>query len=525
MLVKFKVFRFDPSNDPQPYFESYEINTEKETTILDGLIYIKENLSKNLSFRMSCREGVCGSCAMRINKISRLACKTHVFDVIDESEVLIEQLDHLPLIKDLVVDIDPFFESLIHVRPWRIINYMEEDVPKPRKISPDKLEPVIEAKTCILCAACYSDCNVIDVDRTFLGPASLVKIARFMTDAWDSHEGRLRESIDLGLYKCPIDQECEIACPKGIKIRRGTVEWLRYQCATEGIGPLPVHQKLIQNVLDTGGAVPIQETPAIELFPEYIKEFEGEPQTQVVLFTGCIINRRQQDTCRAIIEIFQKNRVAVYLPKNQTCCGSPFLRTGQRDAMKPFVVKNLNLFNEFAAQGITHIVTSCSGCNSTFRFDYPKLADYDYGIPMNFEIYDIGEYLAKKIQLNTEDLKEMPIKLMYHYPCHIKASGLEEEIYLSLLRRIPGITLEEVSKSGLCCGGGGGVRSAFPQLADDLAVRRIEVAKEFGVSGLVTNCPFCIISFERVSSLKKEQGEDMGFEIYDFYHLFADAYR
>jgi len=526
MLVEFKVFRFDPSIDSQPYYESYKINAEKETKVLDGLIYIKENLSKSLSFRRSCREGACGSCTMRINKISRLACKTHIIEVLDKktNSVLIEPLDHLPIIKDLIVDIETFLQGISHVHPWRINDYSEENIEKPRIIDMNKLLKTIEAKTCILCGACYSDCNVIDVDRTFVGPAAMVKIARFMSDPCDLHDGRLRSAIDLGLFKCPIDQECEIACPRDIDIRRGIVEWLRYKCAKEGVGPLPTHRRLVENVLNTGGVVPVQKTPAFQLFPEYNKEFEGEPQAKVVLFTGCIINRRQQDTCRAIIDIFQKNRVIVHLPHTQTCCGSPFLRTGQKDSMKPFVEKNFSLFNEYAEKGIPHIVTSCSGCNSTFRFDYPKLAK-EYNIPINFEIYDIGEYMAKKIKLNTEGLKEISLKIMYHYPCHIKASKLEEEIYLDLIQKIPGITLEHVSKSGLCCGGGGGVRSAYPDIADKLALRRIEIAKEHGVKGLVTNCPFCIMSFERVLNLKEEKGEDMGFKIYDFYHLFSQAYK
>lgn len=524
MIVEFKVFRFDPSVDPEPRYGVYEIPAEKETTVLDGLIYIKEKLSKTLSFRRSCREGACGSCAMRINKISSLACKTHIFDVVNEKSVLVEPLDHFQVIRDLVVDLEPFFNGIRHIRPWRIANLLEDNVEKPRKIDMNEFLKTMEAKSCILCAACYSDCNVIDVDRTFIGPASLVKVARFVSDPWDSHDGRLREAIDLGLFKCPIDQECEIACPRGIDIRRGIIEWLRYQCVKEGLGPLPTHRQLVLNVINTGGVVPIQETPAFELFPEYNKEFDGDPQAQVVLFTGCIINRRQQDTCKAIIEIFQNNRVAVHLPKAQTCCGSPFMRTGQRDTMRPFVERNFNLFNEFAEKGIKHVVTSCSGCNSTFRFDYPKLAE-EYNIPMNFEIYDIGEYMAKIIDLNTKDLKETPIKLMYHYPCHIKASNLEEEIYIDLLNKIPRLELVDSPKSGLCCGGGGGVRSAYPKLSDVLAQRRIEIAKEFGVTGLVTNCPFCVISFERVLDMKKQQGEDMGFDLYDFYRLFADAYK
>lgn len=524
MLVEFKVFRFDPSIDPGPQYVRYEVPAEKDTTVLDGLIYIKDNLSKSLVFRRSCREGACGSCAMRINKISKLACKTHVFDIVKNNSILIEPLDHLQVIRDLVVDLEPFFDGIKHIRPWRIANILDDNTEKPRKTDMTEFLKTIEAKTCILCAACYSDCNVIDVDRTFIGPASLVKIARFISDPWDSHDGRLREALNFGLFKCPIDQECEIACPKDIDIRRGVVEWLRYQCAKEGLGPLPSHHQLVLNVINTGGVVPIQEAPAFELFSEFNKEFEGDPQAEVVLFTGCIINRRQQETCRAIIEIFQNNRVAVYMPKTQTCCGSPFMRTGQRDTMRPFVEKNFNLFNEFAEKGIKHIVTSCSGCNSTFRFDYPNLAK-EFNIPMNFEIYDIGEYMANMIDLNIKDLKETPLKLMYHYPCHIKASGLEEEIYINLLRKIPKLELVDAPKSGLCCGGGGGVRSAYPDLSDALAIRRIEVTKEFGVNGLVTNCPFCVISFNQVLNMKKEQGEDMGFELYDFYRLFADAYK
>ncbi len=523
ILVKFKIFRFDPSKDPKPRFEIFEVNAEKETTVLDGLIYIKEKLSKNLSFRRSCREGACGSCAMRINKISKLACKTHILDILNNDYILIEPLDHLPIIKDLVVDLEPFFHGISCVRPWRITNYIKDEK-KPRVTNMNEFLKTMEAKSCILCAACYSDCNVIDVDRTFVGPASLVKIARFISDPWDTPDGRLREAVDLGLFKCPIDQECEIACPKGIDIRRGIVEWLRYKCAQEGIGPLPSHRRLVENVLNTGGVVPVQNTPAFDIFPEYIKEFEGVPQSEVVLFTGCIINRRQQDTCKAIIEIFQNNRVAIHFPKKQTCCGSPFMRTGQRDTMKPFVERNFNIFNEYAERGIKHVVTSCSGCNSTFRYDYPQLAK-EYGIQIKFEIYDIGEYMAKMIDLNTKDLNENSLKIMYHYPCHIKAAGLLEEIYIELLSKIPGLELVDAPKSGLCCGGGGGVRSAYPKLSDDLALRRIEVAKDFGVKGLVSNCPFCIISFERVLNLMKEQDEDIGFKIYDFYRLFANAYK
>jgi fumarate reductase (CoM/CoB) subunit B len=522
--VKLTVYRFNPETDTEPRYQNFDLNVAEDTTVLEALLYIKENIDESLTFRSSCRMGQCGSCAVRINKRAGLACKTFVKDVLVDGSLLVEPLDHLEVIRDLVVNLEPFFQSIRAVRPWRITDLTVGEFRGIPKIPPQDLEQMIENKQCILCAACYSDCNVIDVDRTFLGPAALVEICRFICDPLDASEGRLREAVDQGLFKCPVDQECEVACPRKIDIRRSVVEYLRYRSVVEGVGPLPQHRAIVQSVLETGGSVPVIDTPAIDLFPEYIKNFEGEPQDEIVLFTGCIINRRQQPVAKAIIDIFQNNRVAVHLPKGQTCCGSPFMRTGQRDSMKPFVTKNFTIFNEYAERGVKKVLTSCSGCNSTFRKDYPKLAK-EYGIPINFEIYDVGEYMERKIKLNTEDLKPIKVRLMYHYPCHIMASGLEEEIYLNLIQKIPGVELVRVPKSGWCCGGGGGVRSAFPELADRLAARRIEIAQAFGVNGLVTNCPFCMLQFKRVLEQKEKKGEAVGFNLYDFYQLFADAYK
>ncbi len=522
--VKLRVFRFNPELDGEPHYDDYDLEVDENTTVLDALLYVKENVDGTLTFRSSCRMGQCGSCAVRINKRAGLACKTYVHEVAKDGVVLVEPLDHLPVIKDLVVNLDQFFESIKAVRPWRIPASVGGEVGGMPKIPADELEKMIENKQCILCAACYSDCNVVDVDRSFVGPAALVEACRFICDPLDSHDGRLRELVDLGLFKCPVDQECEVACPRRIDIRRGVVEYLRTRSVEEGIGPLPQHKGMVECVLNTGGSVPIVETPATELYPEYVKTFEGEPQDEVVLYLGCIINRRLQGTAKAIIEILQRNRVAVHLPKGQVCCGSPFMRTGQRAVMKPFVTRNFNIFNEYAERGVEKVLTSCSGCNSTFRKDYPKLAE-EYGIPIKFEIYDVGEYMAKKIKINTRDLHAVNVSLMYHYPCHIMASGLEEEIYLNLLEKIPGVELVRVPKSGWCCGGGGGVRAAYPELADKLAARRIEIAEEFGVKGLVTNCPFCILQFRRVLELKREKGEEVGFQLYDFYELFANSYR
>ncbi len=518
--VKLSVFRYDLSSDEKPHYETYTVPWRHGLTVLDALNHIKEHMDSSLSFRQGCRSAICGSCSLRVDKRGCLACRTRVTK---GTHITVDPLNHFKVLRDLVVDLEPFYERIRQVQPYLVRNNTVPVTEKDMIILPDVLKEAKNLRECILCGSCYSDCNTLDVENTFCGPAALIKALRFAADPRDKNEGRVAQVVELGLYKCPVDQECEFACPKEIKIRRGTIERLRYLAVKKGHAPLPDHKRLINSVLETGGVVPIKSSPATEIFPEYIRDFDGDPVGEVLLFLGCIINRRRQNVARAIINILQKNRIAVHLPKKVTCCGSPFLRIGQRDSMRPFVENNFNIFNEYAASGVTDVLTSCSGCNSTFRHDFPRLAG-EFKIPMNFKIYDVGEYMYEKIDLNTGDLKLMKIRGMYHYPCHIKASDLAEEIYIDLIQKIPGIELVKVPRSGYCCGGGGGVRAAFPNLADKLAIRRIELAKDSGIDTLITNCPFCIISFERVLQLKEEAGEKMSFKVIDFYEMFSKAY-
>ncbi|MCU0861276.1 MAG: heterodisulfide reductase-related iron-sulfur binding cluster, partial [Methanomassiliicoccales archaeon] len=489
----------------------------------DALNHVKDEIDGTLCFRQSCRAAICGSCALRVNKRSCLACRTRITPSMAAEVIVIDPLSHFHVIRDLVVDMEPFYERLRQVQPYLVRDNTSPATSEGVRMDPLALAESKAMRDCILCGACYSDCNVLDVESSFLGPAAIVSALRFAKDPRDINTGRAAQAIELGLYKCPVDQECEFACPKDIRIRREGIERLREMAVRGGHGPMAEHKRLINSVITTGGVVCVTSKPATELYPEYIKEFEGDPQAEIVLFLGCIINRRKQSVARAIINIMQANRVAVHLPRRALCCGSPFMRIGQRPSIKPFVENNFTIFNRYAEQGIKHVLTSCSGCNSTFRHDFPTLAK-EFGIPMEFGVFDVGEYMVRRMQLNTKDLRHLGIKGMYHYPCHIKASGLEEEIYIDLMHRMPGVELVKVPRSGYCCGGGGGVRAAFPSLADKLALRRIEIAQESGVDTLITNCPFCVMSFERVLAQKEKAGERIDFRIIDFYEMFSEAY-
>jgi fumarate reductase (CoM/CoB) subunit B len=535
MQAVFRILRFNPDLDERPYYEDFEINVRDGMTVLDGLIEIKSRMDGSLTFRRSCRSGICGSCAVRVNHRAVLACKTQVLEAVKDGMVLIEPLVHLRPIKDLVVDMDAFYRTIEQIQPWIVTDHTSDSEPILRPADVERLNRVDD---CIFCGACYSDCNVIDVDMSFIGPAAIAKCFRFASDPRDAAGNeRIRQIVEQGLYKCPVDQECEVACPKGISLRRAVIEDLRSRAVKHKFAPLPAHKRLIMSVLETGASVPVTTTQAVDRYQDherdfhgirelYIRDFEGEPSAEVVVFFGCIINRRQQDTAAAIIHIFQHNKVAVHIPKKQVCCGSPFMRVGMLENMKTFVTNNFEIFNTYADHGVPQVLTSCSGCNSTFRHDYPGLAE-EYGLDVHFRVFDVGEYMNimdRNGMLNTKDLKKIEMRIMYHYPCHIRASGLDESLYVDLIQKIPGMELVQVPSSGLCCGGGGGVRAAYPSVSDKLAIRRMEIAKEEGIDGLLTNCPFCILSFERGLALKKEAGEDMEFEIFDFYKIFSRAY-
>ncbi len=521
--VRLSVYRFDPQRDEKGHYDSYTVPFRENLTVLDALNYVKEEIDPTLSFRQACRAAICGSCAMRMNKRSGLACRTRITDELMSDVIVLDPFSHFKVIRDLVVDLEPFYARMNQVEPYLVRDNAVAVTAEGMKVDPEALLASKAMRDCITCGACYSDCNALDVDSSFLGPQAILSALRWAKDPRDVDAGRAAQAIEIGLYKCPVDQECEFACPKDIRIRREAIERLREIAVDQGHAPLPDHKRLINSVLTTGGVVCVTTKPATEMFPEYIKEFEGEPQATIVLFLGCIINRRKQSVAKAIINILQMNRVAVHLPRKALCCGSPFLRVGQRSSIKPFVENNFKIFNDYAAKGVTDVLTSCSGCNSTFRRDFPVLAK-EFGIPMNFKVYDVGEYMVDKIELNTKDLNLTKIKGMYHYPCHIRASGLAERIYIDLMHRIPGVELAKVPRSGYCCGGGGGVRAAFPSLSDKLALRRIEIAQESGVDTLITNCPFCVMSFERVLELKEKAGEKIDFRIVDFYEMFSEAY-
>ncbi|MEK7777772.1 MAG: succinate dehydrogenase iron-sulfur subunit [Chloroflexota bacterium] len=218
MQVTLDVRRFNPEEaNPKPYRQTYTVEAEDYFTVLDALIRVREYQDATLALRCSCRASICGSCAMRINGHARLACKTKLISVMDaQGSVRVEPAGNMPVVKDLIVDMKPFWDKVSAVDPW-----LQPEGPAPEReylASNEAMLHLTGVMGCIMCGVCVSDCTVLEVDPNFLGPAALAKAYRFVGDPRDgAGKARLKKLNDYaGIWDCTRCYECVQVCPKGV---------------------------------------------------------------------------------------------------------------------------------------------------------------------------------------------------------------------------------------------------------------------------------------------------------------------
>ncbi len=217
--VIFKVFRYDPSRDREGRFQTYKVPLVKGLTVLDALIYIKENLDPTLSMRYSCRMASCGSCGMTINGLPRLACYTQVREL-NSKVVVVEPLANFPKLRDLATDFDGFFAKHRAMKPY-LIRRDREEQENPRdqyRQSDEELLQYLQFAYCIKCGLCYAACPVAATDKEFPGPQALAQLYRYYADSRDQAEGERLEIVDNshGIWRCHFAASCSYVCPKGV---------------------------------------------------------------------------------------------------------------------------------------------------------------------------------------------------------------------------------------------------------------------------------------------------------------------
>ena len=226
MEVTVKVKRFNPENDKDSYYQTYVVkDAEPNEQVLSLLENIRGTQDGTLAFRRSCAHGVCGSDAVRINGHNRLACKTLVKDL-GTNEITVEPIIGLPVLKDLIVDMEPFFDNYRSVLPYFMC--ADETAPEGRERlqTQEQRAKIDDTTKCILCAACTTSCPVFWSDGTYVGPASIVNAHRFIFDSRDcGAEERLKiMSSDVGAFRCRTAFNCTEACPRDIHITKAIAE-------------------------------------------------------------------------------------------------------------------------------------------------------------------------------------------------------------------------------------------------------------------------------------------------------------
>jgi fumarate reductase iron-sulfur subunit len=215
--ITMRVARYRPEEEDTPTFADYEVPLRADWAVLDALNYIKDELDGTLSYRWSCRMGICGSCGMTVNGEPKLSCATFLTDYAP-GPVRIEPLANFPVIRDLVVELTDFMHKLGQVKPW-LIRDEEQPVEAGEYLqTPAQLDEYKQFSMCINCMLCYSACPVYGLDSAFLGPAAIALAQRYNLDSRD--EGAHRRLTILsqpeGVWDCTFVGECSRACPKGV---------------------------------------------------------------------------------------------------------------------------------------------------------------------------------------------------------------------------------------------------------------------------------------------------------------------
>jgi fumarate reductase iron-sulfur subunit len=215
--ITLQVARYRPEEEATPTFQEYDVPCPKDWVVLDGLNYVKDRLDGTLSYRWSCRMGICGSCGMTVNGEPKLTCATFLADYAP-GPVRVEPLRNFPVIRDLVVDIGDFMRKLNRVKPWIIRKDHKPLSDGEYRQTPQEMDEYAQFSMCINCMLCYAACPIYGLDQEFIGPAAIALAQRYNLDSRDEGASERLEVLSEheGIWGCTFVGECTEVCPKDV---------------------------------------------------------------------------------------------------------------------------------------------------------------------------------------------------------------------------------------------------------------------------------------------------------------------
>jgi len=489
-IVEFRISRYDPETG-RHYVSTYKVPVIKGTTLLDALLYIKDNLDPTLTFRYSCRMGQCGSCGILVNGKPMLACYTQVLDL-NSDVIVIEPLPGMPVIRDLVVDVKPFFGMYRRIKPYLIKPEEAMKSPEEFRQPPENFWEIWDLTVCIKCSICYASCPV-NIDDSFFGPAALATNYRFMVDVRDEGlEERLNAASET-VWLCTSCNSCTLMCPKRVD-GASSVVGTRSYIVERGYIPRNVKEVLesaftYHNPLRTSQAKRLgwAEGLDIKVLPE-----AGTAETLYFVCCSAAYDLRNQEVARSTAKILKHLNVDfANLGKEEWCCGDHILRMGEQGLFEELAEHNVSMFEKYK---VDNVIVVSPHCYNTMRNDQPYK-----GLGLNVQHHT--QVIAEAIDAGKlKPVKEIRKRVAYHDPCFLgKRNNIYEEPR-KILESIPGLELIEFRRrreNSYCCGGGAGrvwIEEAPPEKRP--CVERAREALEIGAEIIAVACPFCITTLE-----------------------------
>jgi succinate dehydrogenase/fumarate reductase iron-sulfur protein len=488
--VTFKIQRYNPEQKKH-YQSIFKVPVRKGITLLDGLLYIQDNLDDTLAFRHSCRMGICGSCAIIVNGKPMLACYTQILHL-DSVELTLEPLQNMPIIKDLIVDIQPFFNHYKEIKNTLIKPKEAFNQPKEFTQKPAELKKYWDLSLCIKCSICYSACPAA-IDQKFLGPSAYTTNYRFISDTRDEGQAERLKPISDNLWLCTSCNSCTMFCPKEIECSSSIVDERELLVET---GDIPrTAKEVLTSVIRYHNPMGMHPNKRINWSDDMtVNTYPTVKKADVLWFVGCApaYDQRSQSIAKSMVSTMNKMGTNfATLGTEEWCCGDHIQRMGERGLFLMLAEQNISTFEKFQAQ---KILTISPHCFNTFKNDSPY-ADKQ----LNVQHYT--QFFAQALETGKLQIKSLyNKKITYHDPCFL---GKRNEIYepprqiLNAISSQKLIEMKRTRESSFCCGGGAGrtwTEEADPDKRP--SVNRIKEAVELGVEVITTACPFCVTTLE-----------------------------